>query len=252
MTQQTTPQSESDSPNEKRPAGWGKDELTAFFELARAHTFGTFHGLITEFNSLRWIDEGFLRFIKDWTDPETPTTVTLVPRAHSAFRAATQLTLSGQIPEAYMVMRGCLEYALYANHMAMEPGAFETWRRRDENAASRKKCVREFAGSRLFGSLRKRDNTIGDRAGLLYERAIDFGAHPNELAVGSLMSVEESETVATINHSYLSGDGLPLRLCLKSLGQTGLITLEIFCLLYPKRCKAALVAETVATVKLRF
>jgi hypothetical protein len=234
------------------PRNWGEDELTAFIELARAHLFGTFHNLIPEFNSLRWVDEAFLRFIKGWKDPENPSTVTLVPRAHSAFRAATQLSLSGQVPEAYMVMRGCLEYALYANHMAIEAAAFEAWRRRGDDAASRKKCAREFSGARLFASLRKQDTVVADRAGMLYERTIDFGAHPNELAVGSLMRVEQSDTEATINHAYLSGEGMPLRLCLKSLGQTGLIALEIFCLIYPKRCKAALVAETVAAFKPRF
>ena len=238
--------------SEQRPPGWGEDELTAFIELARAHAFGVFHNLIPQFNSLRWIDEAFLRFIKDWRDPENPATVTLVPRAHSAFRAATQLTLSGQIPEAYMVMRGCLEYALYANHMATEPAAFEAWRRRGEDAATRKTCVREFSGSRLFASLKKQNAAVGERAGKLYERAIDFGAHPNELAVGTLMRIEERETEATVNHAYLSGPGPALQLCLKSLGQTGLIALEIFCLIYPKRCKSALVAETVASITLRF
>ena len=232
------------------PPGWATDSLTSFFDGARQHAFGTFFNLQPEYSRIRDVDSAFAGLIDGWMDPENPFVAPLAVRALSAFRAAAQLCLSGQLPEAYMVMRGCLEFALYGNYIDSTPTAWKIWSGRGADEAARKLCVRTFSGKNLFDTLRARDAQLGEIAGALYERAIEFGAHPNEMAVGSTMEMTEGRDGGlTFAYSFMSGDGMPLRLCIKSLTQTGLIVLDIFALVFPKRSTAAGVQEAIAPIK---
>src|SRR5436305_1547011 len=97
------------------PHGWGDDLLTDFIDRARAHAFATFVQLPRESADLQTVDAAFHRLIDGWIDPEHPQVAMLVVRAFSAFRAATQLAMSGQLTEAYAVARVCLEHGLYGN-----------------------------------------------------------------------------------------------------------------------------------------
>jgi hypothetical protein len=235
------------------PPGWGSDPLSSFFELARGHAFGSFHNLKREYGAIRAIDIAFLALIDGWFDPENVFAAPLAVRAFASFRAASQLALSGQLSEAYMVMRGCLEHALYANYMDAIPHSWPIWSKRDDDEAARKLCAKTFSARNLFEALRNRTKPLGDMAGALYERAIEFGAHPNEMAVGSTMEWKDAKDGGhTFEYSFLSGDGLPLRLCLKSVAQTGLIVLDILCLVFPARCRTMRVQEIIAPVKPHF
>ncbi len=235
------------------PPGWGSDSLTSFIDLARDHAFGSFHNLQGEYAALRTIDTAFLALIDGWLDPENVFAAPLAVRSFSSFRAAAQLALSGQLPEAYMVMRGCLEHSLYANYMDANPSSWAVWSKRGADDAARKLCAKTFSGRNLFDALRHRVPPLGEMAGALYERAIEFGAHPNEMAIGSTMEMKETEDGGrTFEYAFLSGDGTPLRLCLKSVAQTGLIVLDILCVVFPVRCKAGRVQEIIARVKPHF
>ena len=232
------------------PPGWGDDPLTSFFDEGRKHSFASHHRLKGEFERLRVIDSAFVAVFDQWLDPENTLVAPLAIRAHSAFRAAAQLSLAGQLPEAYMVMRGCIEHALYGNYIDLHRDAWNVWSKRGDDEAARKLCVRTFSGRNLFDSLRARDHRLGEIAGQLYERTIDFGAHPNELGVGSTMDFEERpDGGISFAYTYLSGDGMPLRLCLKSLAQTGLIVLDILCLIFPKRFAHLKIPQQVLPVK---
>ena len=234
---------------EPPPPGWGKDRFTAFLDMARGNLFASFYNLAPKYAILRTVDEAYLALIEGWKDPEDAFAAPLAIRCHSAFRVAAQLSMSGQLPEAFMVARGCLEHALYANHINARPDAWTVWTQRGRDQKAKKACIQEFATRRIFDSLRERDTRIAEIAGALYERAIEFGAHPNELAVAVSTEMFESHDGVSFEFSYLAGDGLAYQLCHKSVIQTGLVALDTLCLVFPERCRALRIQERVAAVK---
>lgn len=234
------------------PKGWASDSLSSFFDVARNNLLASFANLRGEYSAIRDIDAAFLALLEGWTDPESIGPAPLAFRAHSAFRVAAQLALSGQVPEAFMVMRGCLENALYANHIDSAAAALDAWLKRADSEAARKRCVSEFAGRNLFGSLRSRDGQLGDMVGKMYERTIDYGAHPNESAVLGSMTVEEGEEHTGYVFAYVTGDGLPLRFALRTLAQVGLMTLDILCLVFPKRASEKRIQDRLKPIKPHF
>lgn len=240
------------NPGASGPPGWGEDELTAYFDGARQNAYASFHNLKAKYGVIAAVDRGFLMLLEGFTDPENPDVAALAYRAHAAFRAAAQLALSGQLPESYAIMRGCLEHTLYAHYMDAMPDALAIWRARDEGEAERKTCQREFNGRHLFDALAERDAGLRERAKALYERAIDLGAHPNEPAVSASVSVTEAEDAVHFDVSYVAPYGLSMKLALRSLPQTGLIALDILCLIFPAQCAATGLPAYLAPIKARF
>jgi hypothetical protein len=156
-------------------------------------------------------------------------------RSHSAYLAGVRLALSGQVPEAYMVLRGSIESALYGFYVARKPSVCEVWLRRDEDDAAKKKVIREFKVSNLFQVLELEDNKLKEIARLLYERTIDYGGHPNQQALLSVMKQQSKEAVTTFQSAYMIGNEPALKLCLKSCAQIGTCALSIMYLVFRER-----------------
>lgn len=169
------------------PTGWARDDLTKFLDLGRAHQFQAFEHLSGSYRRLRDVDAVFLKLGENLDNPPNLISPLFVYRSHSAYRAAAGLVLAGQVPETYMVGRGCLEFALYGLYFANKPHTFDTWIARNEGAAQKKEVRKEFPVGNLMEVLKAADRRCAEVATALYERTIDLGAHPNQLAVfGSL------------------------------------------------------------------
>ena len=182
------------------PPSWGEDELSEFIEGARANALATFANLPNSFGRLRDIDALFSELFTDYRDPDNVFGAMLGLRCHSALRAAAQLAISGQSPEAFMVLRGALELALYAHHAASSDERALLWLNRHDSEETRKQCSQEFTPRLIFPVLRAKDPGVERIAHKLYERTIDFGAHPN--AAGVLGTMEHKEDSA--GDQYLS------------------------------------------------
>lgn len=228
------------------------DLLAEFFEIARNSRAASDSDLQAEYVDIQAVDSVFLDFLSDWTDPECFGAAPLVIRAHSSFRAAAQLVLSGQVPEAFMIIRGSLECALYANHMDAIPNAFEIWIRRSESPDARKRCIKEFSATRVFASLRQKHGPLADAMGRLYERTIDFGAHPNQAAVTSSLEVWEQDAGESYEHAYITRNIGLLRLSARSLCQAGIMILDTLSLVFPKHAEARQIREALAPFRPRF
>lgn len=228
------------------------DLLAEFFEIVRNSRAASSKDLQTEYVDVQAIDVVFLNFLSDWTDPECFGAAPLVIRAHSTFRAAAQLVLSGQIPEAFMLIRGSLECALYANHIDVTPRAFEAWIQRSESPDAKKRCMTEFSTRKVFTRLRERHGTLGETVKRLYERTIDFGAHPNQAAVTSSLEVREHDDGVSYEHAYVTRDIGLLRLGARSLCQAEIVVLDILLLVFPKHAEPRQIQNSLAPLKLRF
>lgn len=220
------------------PEGWGLDPLSAFIEAARQNTFATFANLMGSYSRLRDIDRLFVKATENLHGLQGDADLlpaTFLLRAHSSYRGACRLALSGQLPEAYMVLRGCLENCLYGLFLHAYPEKAETWLRRSDDEASKRKVKAEFQIGPMFTLLESKDAVTGKAVRGLYEQTIDFGAHPNEFALTSNARAESAGATKRFELSYLTGDSTALRLCLKTTAQVGVGSLRIFRLIFRER-----------------
>jgi hypothetical protein len=221
--------------SQRVPPSWADDSLSRFIKDTLFNTYATFHNLKTPYNRLKGTHILFAKIVDNIEGTPDWFAAFFLVRSHSAFLGAVRLALSGQIPEAYMVLRGCLENALYGLYVTRNPSSQETWLRRHDDEESKKKVKKEFKISNLLDLLEKNDKKLRSIAGDLYERTVDYGGHPNERAFFSVAKKSVDEHKTTIQSGYLIGNEPALQLCLKSCAQIGLCSLSIFQLIYRER-----------------
>jgi hypothetical protein len=149
--------------------------------------------------------------------------------------AACRLCWSGQVPESYALLRSCLENALYELYLARNPESCETWLRRHDDAAIKKKVKDEFKVGTLLNLAAAVDTTEGAVARALYERVIDSGAHPNELALMQTLQINESANHVELKSTTWIAILLPYGWLFKTTTQVGACTLSLFRAVYPER-----------------
>ena len=120
-------------------------------------------------------------------------------------------------------------------YVARKTSVREIWLRRDEDHAAKKKVKQEFKVSNLFEVLESEDHKLREIAGLLYERTIDYGGHPNQQAFLSVMKRQSDESKITFQSAYMIGNEPALQLCLKSSAQIGTCALSIIRLVFRER-----------------
>jgi hypothetical protein len=76
----------------------------------------------------------------------------LFVRAHSTYRAAIRLATSGQMPEAFSLLRGCIEYSLYGSYLHKFPSVIQTWIGRDDSEAGKKKARKILISAKCYSS----------------------------------------------------------------------------------------------------
>ncbi|RQP98879.1 hypothetical protein [Burkholderia stagnalis] len=221
------------------PPDWGADELTGFFQLAARNAYASFVQPATRpyFERLRAIDGTFMAAIGVMrADPDHLGEPLMLVNAHAAFRAAAELALQTRTCEAYVLMRSCLEYALYAVHFHRHPESFEVWARRGEGEPQRKAVRRAFRPHEMLDGVVALHNAIGARAKHLYEFSIDMGAHPNETGIfGRLRLEQRPDGERELQTRYLHPGDVAIRATLKAAAQVGVCTLECFWLIYRER-----------------
>ena len=222
--------------NEKKvPPEWGEDSLSEFIENAWHNTFATFHNLKSWYVLLRDTHLVFDSIAHNLDRTPDWFASFFLFRSHSAFLASVRLALSGQIPEAYMVLRGCLENAFYGLYLTRTPTSRETWLRRHDNEKCKRTVRREFKVQNLLNLLKSEDVKLHYVASGLYDRTIDLGGHPNEKAFFSVMKQKKDDSELTFDSGYLIANEPALHLALKSCAQIGICALSIFQRIYPER-----------------
>jgi hypothetical protein len=123
----------------KPPANWSRDEISNLFDVARGNEYATFANLKGEVNRLIDLDTSYRKVIEGLNHSKEWFVGFFVLRTHSNFLAACRMGWSGQIPECYALLRSCLENALYGLYLARNPKSRETWLRRHDSDAHKKK-----------------------------------------------------------------------------------------------------------------
>lgn len=221
--------------NAPTPPSWGKDSLSEFIDTARHNSFATFVNCSAQYGELTAID-GVYRFaIENLINTPEWFAAFFLLKSHSAYLCGATLSIGGQCGEAYMVLRGCIEAALYGLYLSRHKDSRETWLQRHNDESSLKRVKSAFKIVKLFEELKVVDLAAYESAKTLYGRTIDYGAHPNEAALTSLLNKTDDGRGIKFNLSYLSGNTPAFHLALKTTAQVGVCALLIFKNVYNER-----------------
>jgi hypothetical protein len=232
------------------PANWGQDEVSNFLEIAHRNGYGSFVRLRQPFAKIIAIDSFYRRVIDNLNHSRDWFAAFFVLRAHSSFLGACRLAVSGQIPEAYMLLRGCLENAQYGFYIASRPALREVWLRRHDDEASMRLVKQEFRVGTIFERLTLANAQVAEVAKNLYDRTIDYGAHPNERALMQVLNMQRGADEIRLEVRYLSsGDEAAFGLCLKSTAQVGVCALDMFGIIFRERFEILSLMGELQTLK---
>ena len=81
--------------------------------------------------------------------------------------------------------------------------------------------------SNVRPTVAKCDGRLGTVFDTLYERAIDFGGHPNERAIMGSLKIEKGRERIEVQQIYLHADGPALRAAVKTTAEAGLCALFV-------------------------
>lgn len=133
--------------------------------------------------------------------------------AHSLYLAACKLALGGHFSAMFPLMRTALEAAIYGYLFNKEEGLVEKWRNRHESEEGFKRSKEAFtrAINRFRGYVQEHDRTSGDTPYEkhifgLYDASIDYGGHPNPIALTNATSVVEETGFLKFRYDYLRKD----------------------------------------------
>lgn len=225
------------------PESWGKDPVSNFIQSAYQNNIATF----TNFKgspickAIYEIDSLFSLVTNIEYRQHERLLPNFIGRCHSAYLGGIKLSTSGQIVEAYMVIRGCLENALYALYINDDPTIDEelpersvAWLNRGKDEESTKKCRQIFTYGAARDNLIKQDKTLGQEASLLYERTIDYGAHPN--FYGHITTSDVKAGGITIQFLMPGTDAF--KLCVQTAVEVSICSLRIFNRIFPDRFRS--------------
>lgn len=165
----------------------------------------------------------------------------LVLRSHSAILAAMRLAMSGQAVEAQAVLRVAIEGVWYALHIATDPAPptrANIWRRRGTSREATRECKNEFKVENVRRTHEGLDAPTAAGMQRLYEDAIEFGAHPNQVGVGGSARIDRSGSeIDVIQVGVLTPGTLATAMALKAAVETTVGLARTFRLIYPERSR---------------
>ena len=110
-----------------------------------------------------------------------------------------------QAAEAYILMRGCLEAAMYALHIEINPDLRMIWLNRDKDPESRNACINRFQQRKVAKTLQDKSKWLSEIATQLYEHTIDLGAHPNKRSATDCLEIDTDVENKTLTMRYEVG-----------------------------------------------
>jgi hypothetical protein len=112
--------------------------------------------------------------------------------AYMTFLAGIRMALSGHAAAVFPLLRTALESASYGLLIERDPVLADVWTNRHRSETDKKACRKAFTFARGVVHLKDMAPDLYDLAKLVYEGAIDFGAHPNLKGVASHLSIDEN------------------------------------------------------------
>ena len=163
----------------------------------------------------------------------------LFARAYGSFLASIRLSSSGQLTDSWAQSRASLECGLYAFYMHDDPRLIHLWTSRQKTEQHRKDCRKHFQHKKIVDKLKVNHSSLANRADQLYQKCIDYGAHPTEWSVAINWQILQEGGRQLTRLNLLNSDKAFMPGCLVFNADVGLCVLSIFNLAYPDEFKAA-------------
>lgn len=136
--------------------------------------------------------------------------------------------MAGQASDLYPILRSCLEYSAYGLYIDHNDHLGEIWLRRHDDEAGLKAVKAEFKIQKIRNAISNKDKRLAEIFDELYQRCIDYGAHPNERGLSINGRIEDQNGDKVISQHLLHGNGPILDFLLKTTSQVGVCALQIF------------------------
>jgi len=221
----------------QQPKQWGTDQLSVFIDTARNNVFASYEHFNPLYRKLVDVEIAFRTIGENLLNPLDMSAPFFVLKAHSSFLGSAHLALAGQVPEAFMLMRGCLEAALYGLHVHKNKKAAEIWLHREDGPKEKQACRKDFTAGNVLKSLKATDSAVYEKANTAYEKTIDFGAHPNLASMVMMLnvSVDPDKNAAQFKLKYLSNESEAIHGAVKSAAGVGVCALMVLRHVFPER-----------------
>lgn len=216
------------------PPNWGSDDITKYIDACRQNQYATFANK-NSVTLLKRVDKCFRKVLDKPINPRPFFPIQFLHRAHSSFLAACGLAMAGQTFEVNALLRLSLESAAYGFYINNDQSRAKLWLSRHDGVADMKKVLKEFHNTKIREHIVSNAPKLAAIFYTLYERAIDYGAHPNERGFSSSTTITEKGDHTEFLQIYLQEDGIQLDLALKTTAQVGVWALSIFQLIYPAK-----------------
>jgi hypothetical protein len=236
------------------PPGWGNEPLTQYLDTFRGNQLATFANKRSAVIDLTTIDAMF-RKLDGALNPRPLLPMEFLQRAHSAYLSACGAVLGGQLHEAQALFRVCLEQGGYALYVGTDQPRWERWMDRHEprSPTQQKKWKDEFTHGKVVRYISTANADVGRAYTELYDRTIEYGAHPNERGASMSSTLEDTDDGGLrFGTIYLHDDGLMLDFALRTAAQVGICVLRIGQMIYPQRFQATGVQWQLETIAQRF
>jgi hypothetical protein len=166
-------------------------------------------------------------------------TALLAVRALSLQRAAARLVMSGHVYESKVVLRALLESALYAWALSTDAHTRDVWEHRDDSDATKQAARDLFTWNKLKSRLRNASPAISREVADLYDRLIDFGAHPNIGGIVDASWIERTpDGQLRIMTAFMTGNPDLLERGLRELIRVTKCSFEVLILAFPEKAAA--------------
>lgn len=156
-------------------------------------------------------------------------------RAYGCYFAAVRISSSGQFAEAFVMFRACIENALYGYYISEHPELGKIWAERHQSKEAEKLVRNKFRVGDIFSFLTTREPKVGPFIKDMYDKSIDFGAHPNVHSIGCNLQYIEDERKTVMD--IFNTDPYFLKCCLLANARFGLGCLSVFRLIYPEQLR---------------
>jgi hypothetical protein len=155
---------------------WGEDDLTRFLQVVSSNQMGNLARFPEEYCLMRRVNDCFSTGGEHLINPNPVATGMLFLRSQYAFKTTVGMALAGQVVQALVMMRSCLEYAGYALVMFADPTLEDVFFGRHVDDAGRNAQIQKFLIREIRATITTFDNRLAEIFKKLYDRAIDMGA----------------------------------------------------------------------------
>ena len=175
----------------------------------------------------------FSKLSKEATIESSP--AAFLARSYGCYLASVRISSSGQFTESFVMFRACIENALYGYYINEHPKLKNIWIERHKSKDAEKLVRDNFRIGDIFNFLRTQEPKVGPLIKDMYDKSIDFGAHPNVHSIGCNLQYIEDERKTVMN--IFNNDDCFLKPCILANIRFGLGCLSVFRLIYPEQLR---------------